>query len=154
MAGCVFTQLFNRRHTPPIAVWNRLCQPSTEVASAFFSGGSRYPARADPEYFRNGSGPDGFRCIAPPGASIPESADSLAHLSPRHKGECWKNAFQSPNQDGGSRGRSPSRRSRGDRTRCYGVAKADFLMRRMSAGSSFVKAKHLEPRSLSDAPMR
>ena len=48
-------------------------------AAAFFSGGSRYPARADPEYFRNGSGPDGSRCIAPPGASIPESADSLAH---------------------------------------------------------------------------
>ena len=45
-------------------------------------------------------------------------------------------------------GRPPYRR------RCYGVAKADFLMRRMSAGSSFVKAKHLEPRSLSDAPMR
>ena len=87
MAGCVFTQLFNRRHTPPIAVWNRLCQPSTEVASAFFSGGSRYPARADPEYFRNGSGPDGFRCIAPPGASIPESADSLAHPRGRRNRE-------------------------------------------------------------------
>ena len=37
----------------------------------------------------------------------------------------------------------------------YGVGeKAVFLMRRMSAGSSFVKAKHLAPRSFSDAPMR
>ena len=37
----------------------------------------------------------------------------------------------------------------------YGVGeKAVFLMRRMSAGSSFVNAKHLAPRSLSDAPMR
>ena len=32
--------------------------------------------------------------------------------------------------------------------------KADFLMPRMAVGSSFVKAKHLEPRSFSDAPMR
>ena len=154
MAGCVYTTVQSTAHAADSSLESALPAFSTEVASAFFSGGSRYPARADPEYFRNGSGPDGFRCIAPPGASIPESAGSLAHLSPRHKGECWKNAFQSPNQDGGSRGRSPSRRSRGDRTRCYGVAKADFLMRRMSAGSSFVKAKHLEPRSFSDAPMR
>ena len=34
---------------------------------------------------RHGSRPDGFRCIAPPRASIPESADSLAHPSQRHK---------------------------------------------------------------------
>ena len=47
---------------------------------------SRYPARADPEDFSNGSGPDGFRCIAPPRASISESGDSLAHLSPWNKG--------------------------------------------------------------------
>ena len=31
---------------------------------------------------------------------------------------------------------------------------ADFLVPRIAAGSSFVKAKHLEPRSFSDAPMR
>ena len=39
---------------------------------------------------RHGSRPDGFRCIAPPRASIPESADSLAHISPRDKGQCLK----------------------------------------------------------------
>ena len=64
--------------------------------------------------------------------------------------------------------RGLSRRSRGDRptdTFCSAVSSkppyrlasgwnADFLMRRISAGSSFVKAKHLEPRSFSDAPMR
>ena len=64
--------------------------------------------------------------------------------------------------------RGPSRRSRGDRptgTFCSAVSSktpyrldsgwnADFLMRRMAAGSSFVNAKHLEPRSFSDAPMR
>ncbi len=57
------------------------------MASAFFSGGSRYPAQADPEYSRNGSGPDGFRCIAPPGASIPESDVSLAHPRGRRNRE-------------------------------------------------------------------
>ena len=37
----------------------------------------------------------------------------------------------------------------------YGMGwNADFLMPRIAAGSSFVKAKHLEPRSFSDAPMR
>ena len=41
---------------------------------------------------RHGSRPDGFRCIAPPRASIPESADSLAHISLRHKGQCLKKA--------------------------------------------------------------
>ena len=40
---------------------------------------------------RHGSRPDGFRCIAPPGASIPESTHSVAHLSPRHKGNVGKN---------------------------------------------------------------
>ena len=58
--------------------------------------------------------------------------------------------------------RGLSRRSRGDRPTgafCSAVSSkppyrlasgwnADFLMRRISAGSSFVKAKHLEPRSL------
>ena len=39
---------------------------------------------------RHGSRPDGFRCIAPPRASIPENVNSLAHLSPRHKGQCLK----------------------------------------------------------------
>ena len=33
----------------------------------------------------HGSRPDGSRCIAPPRASIPESADSVAHPSRRHK---------------------------------------------------------------------
>ena len=38
----------------------------------------------------HGSRPDGSRCIAPPRASIPESADSVAHLSRRHKGKVAK----------------------------------------------------------------
>ena len=38
----------------------------------------------------HGSRPDGSRCIAPPRASIPESVDSVAHLSRRHKGKVAK----------------------------------------------------------------
>ena len=74
-------------------------------------------------------------------------------------------------QDGGSPyGRAGARPSRAEpqRARCpvpdaderadrpfYGVGwNADFLMPRIAVGSSFVKAKHLEPRSFSDAPMR
>ena len=36
----------------------------------------------------------------------------------------------------------------------HGPAKAVFLMRGISPGSSFMKAKHFLPRSLRDAPMR
>ena len=45
---------------------------------------TRYPAQANPEYFRNGSGPDGFRCVAPTRASIPESADRIPHPGLRY----------------------------------------------------------------------
>ena len=73
-------------------------------------------------------------------------------------------------QDGGSPyGRAGARPSRAEPQRAgrpsaavagrppYRLAsgwKADFLMPRMAVGSSFVKAKHLEPRSFNDAPMR
>ena len=64
--------------------------------------------------------------------------------------------------------RGLSRRSRGDRPTdayCSAVSSkppyrlasgwnADFLIPRIAMESSFVKAKHLEPRSFNDAPMR
>ncbi len=72
------------------------------------------------------------------------------------KGDFWRGgggrgATALPGDCGGGHGATalPVRRRPGNQG-----ANANFLMRRMSAGSSFVNAKHLAPRSFSDAPMR